>query len=203
MPGIEITQLRLKEITADDPALLNNLSLVRDKLQTDSRFFCCAEDPSLIYIFGIWTSLDAHLEFLASPACSEVLGPQEDMLRFEWTIHLETADVPHLLLKSPFVAIQRLEVDAVHVDRYNEAISKHLQALQFPGLVEIRHEWRCDAPIRNLQSVILTSWGSEIWCNIDVRKDIAFASTDGSRDILLHHAWNIEHTRFGPKKTQN
>jgi len=74
MPVVEITQLRLKGLLTDDPLLLDSLSLVRDKLQTDSRFFSCIEDPSLVYIFGFWESLDAHLQFLASPARDEVLG---------------------------------------------------------------------------------------------------------------------------------
>lgn len=193
MPVVEITQLRLKGKTADDPTLLNSLSVVRDKLQTNSRFFCCFEDPGLIYIFGVWTSLDAHLEFLASPTCSEVLGPQEDILSFQWTVHLDLNETPQDILGSSVVMIQNFEVEAARIACYEEALEKHVQALQSTGLVHIKQGWRCDMPKERRQSVILTGWTSEAWHDTESGKGLAFASTRGSRETLLHCAGNIEH----------
>ena len=130
MPVVEITKLRLKGLTVHDPALLESLSLVRDKLQTNSRFFSCIGDSSLIYIFGVWANLDAHLAFLASPARNEVLAPQEEMLDLQWTVHLELNSFSPHLLDSAFVAIERFKVDPGHLTTYDQVVKEHVRQLQ-------------------------------------------------------------------------
>src|SRR4051812_38878765 len=89
MPVLEVTQLRLKGISAADQSLLDSLDAVRSILKTNSRFYHCIEEPSLIYILGIWPSLAAHRAFLDSPECHEILGPQEELLEFQWSLHME------------------------------------------------------------------------------------------------------------------
>ncbi|KAF1926073.1 uncharacterized protein M421DRAFT_23467, partial [Didymella exigua CBS 183.55] len=160
MPVVEITQLRLKGVAVDDPALLESLSQARGKLQTNSRFFSCIEASRLIYIFGVWPSLDAHLEFLASPARDEVLGPQEAFLEFQWTIHLELDTISPLLLDAPFLAIERFDIDAVNVEAYDQVVKNHARELQSSGREpsDVTYAWRCDMPTGSHEAAILTSW---------------------------------------------
>ncbi|KZM20101.1 uncharacterized protein EKO05_0007544 [Ascochyta rabiei] len=199
MSVIEITQLRLKGLTVDEPELLKSLSLVRGQLRTNSRFFSCIEDSSLIFIFGVWPSLDAHLEFLASPARDEVLGPQEDILDFRWTVHLELDSASLLLLDAPFIAIERLNVDPGHIVAYDGVIKEHVRHLQKTESLKVTHGWRCDMPTGSHELVILTSSGS-------TRPHFTFAderivpSHDSNnkgayQKISTHHAWNMERTR--------
>ena len=195
MPVLEITQLRLEGVAADDAALLECLSRVRGDLQTNSRFFSCNEDPSLVYIFGLWKSLDAHLEFLASPACSKILKPQEEILSFEWTIHLELSNVTSSLLDSSYMAIEKIDVNAANIHRFNEAIDRHVQALRSTNSLDITHGWRCDLPPGSYQAVILTSSGPDGFCDIEAIERLVVAESDGCTSVLLHHAWNIERTQ--------
>jgi hypothetical protein len=195
MPVLEITQLRLKGVTADDASLLECLSQVRRDLQTNSRFFSCDEDPSLVYIFGIWKSLDAHLKLLASPACSEILKPQEEILSFEWTIHLELSHVTSSLLEASYMTIERIDVNATNIPCFDEAIDKHVQALRSTKSLDITHGWRCDLPPESYQAVILTSSGPDGYCDIEAIERLVIAGNDGCTSVLLHHAWNLEHTQ--------
>ncbi|CAI6338610.1 unnamed protein product [Periconia digitata] len=89
MPVLEATQLRLKGVGPEDVALIESLSSVRGILRTQSEFFSYVQDSSLIFILGLWPSLHAHREFLASPHAAAVLGAQEKMLDFESTVHME------------------------------------------------------------------------------------------------------------------
>lgn len=203
MPVVEITQLRLKGLTVDDPALLESLSLVRGKLQTNSRFFSCIEDSSLVYIFGVWPSLDAHLEFLASPARSEILGPQENILDFQWTAHLELNAISPLLLDVPFIAIEKVDVNGDQVGAWNQDIDEHVRHLQKTDQLDVIHGWRCDTPIGSHEAITLTRV-------LSLDPDVAFAGrhtaldpqgndTGAYRSILFHRARNIEQTDSGHK----
>lgn len=198
MPVIEITQLRLKVLTFDDPALLKGLSLVRSKLQTNSRFFSCIEDTNLIYIFGVWSSLDAHQTFLASPTRDEILGPQEEILDFQWTIHLELDVTSPLLLDAPFIAIERLDVNADQVDAYDKVIQEHVRSLQNSGLSEATYGWRCDMPAGSYEAVVVSSSSSEGPRVTLAGRHIALSGDDRSaqdfRETQLHRAWNLERT---------
>lgn len=199
MPVVEITQLRLRGVTANDPSLLESLSHVRDQLQTNSRFFSCVDESSLIYIFGSWPSLEAHLKFLASPARDEVLGPQEATLDFQWTIHLELDDTMSQLFDAPFLAIERFHVDAADVEAYSNIAADHARKLESEdrGLMKVTYAWRCDLPAGSCESAILTTWGTEDHGNTEAGRHITLdRASDGSfRRILFHRAWNIEQTQ--------
>lgn len=145
MPVLEVTQLRLKGLAAHDPALLHSLSTVRAKLHTSSRFYNCIDDPSLVYILGIWPSLDAHVDFLASPSRDEILGPQEDLLQFCWTVHVEMGGIDLLPLDAPILAIERIRVSEECTGALDQAIQKHIQELRGSHLFKIATGWRCDA----------------------------------------------------------
>jgi heme-degrading monooxygenase HmoA len=158
MPILEITQLRLKGLTADDPALLKTLSTVRDKLRTGSQFYNCIEDPTLIYILGAWPSLDAHLEFLASPARHEVLSPQEDMLQFCWTIHTVLGGIDLLPLDAPILAVERMRVGADHVEAFYQAMTRHTDGLRGSHPFKMAWGWRDDAAPESREAVLFTGW---------------------------------------------
>jgi hypothetical protein len=207
MSVVEITQLRLKGLTVDDPTLLESLSLVRGKLQTNSRFFSCIEDPSLIYIFGVWPSLDAHLKFLASPARNEILGPQEDILDFQWTAHLKLNAISPRLLDVPFIAIEKVEVNGDQVGAWNQDIDEHARHLQMIDQLDVIHGWRCDAPIGNHEAITLTRM-------LSLDPDVAIAgrhatlhpqgnNTGAYRCILFHRARNIEQMDSGHKTVRS
>jgi quinol monooxygenase YgiN len=202
MPVLEVTQLRLKGVTAGDAALLDCLSQVRGDLQTNSRFFGCDEDPNLIYIFGIWKSLDAHFEFLASPACSEVLKPQEEILSFQWTVHLEWSSVSSSLLDASYVAIEKIDIDAANIHRFNEAIDRRVQALRSTNSLNITYGWRCDLPPGSYQAVLLTSSGPDGSRDIEAIEKLVIAGNDGCTSVLLHHVWNMEHIPLKLKADQ-
>jgi hypothetical protein len=196
MPVLEVTQLRLKGILVADPALLENLSAVRNKLQTNSSFYSCVEDPTLVYVLGIWNSLAAHMEFLASPARDEVLGPQTDILGFEWTIHQELDAMTSLPLDAPILAIERLLVKEHCVDAFDQAVSKHASLLQDSHLAKITHGWRCDPPASSHEAVILSGWKDQNYISFSAgqHKHGSNASIEGEfEEILVHHAWNLEH----------
>ncbi|KAF2848908.1 hypothetical protein T440DRAFT_427557 [Plenodomus tracheiphilus IPT5] len=146
MPILEITQLRLKGVAAHDPALLENLSDVRRKIQTSSRFYSCIEDPALIYILGIWPSLEAHLEFLASPARDEVLGPQENVLKFCWTAHLELDSMNSLPLDTPVLGIEKLRIGGGYRAEFEQVVARYAHILESTHTTKVKHAWRCDPP---------------------------------------------------------
>lgn len=201
MPVVEITQLRLRGLTVHDPALLESLSLVRGKLQTNSRFFSCIEDSSLIYIFGVWPSLGVHLEFLASPLRDEVLAPQEELLDFQWTVHLEHNEINPLMLGSPFIAIERLGVDLDHVAAYDQIIDEHVRELRMNPSLSVAHGRRCDDPTGSQETIILTSSTSPgPHPSFAGRHAVLCHSCDDEgpyREILYHHGRNMEHMKAG------
>ncbi|ORY12224.1 hypothetical protein BCR34DRAFT_483035 [Clohesyomyces aquaticus] len=161
MPVLEVTQLRLKGVSAADRGLLRNLSLVRDALQTNSRFYHCTEDPSLIYIFGLWPSLDAHLEFLASPRSSEVLGPQEEQLDFQWALHMNLDAMSSLPLDAPVMAISMVVIKEHDIDAYNQSITATRRLFSDASRpYRIVNGWRCDPTSRNHEAVMFTGWPS-------------------------------------------
>ncbi|KAH4107517.1 hypothetical protein HBI23_130700 [Parastagonospora nodorum] len=195
MPVLEITQLRLKSVPANNPSLLQNLSAVREQLQTKSQFYTCTEDSAKLYILGIWRDLNQHLDFLASPARDEVLGPQEDMLDFEWTVHIEVDGMESLPLDAPVLAIERLVLKGNGVLAFEQAIEGYVQQLQGNTSFKIVHNWRCDTASPKAEAVFLTGWQN-------VEDDVGFSKRLRDRggletagivgQILLHHARNIE-----------
>lgn len=199
MPVLEITQLRLKGITVADPALLENLSAVRDSLQTNSVFYSCIEDPNLVYIFGIWRSLDAHLQFLASPARDQVLGPQEDILGFEWTVHQRLDETASLPLEFPILVIERLLVQERNIDTFDHALDRHARHLQGNCSAKFSHGWRCDAPEGTHEAIIFSGWEdteTHVSFSAGQQREGVEGNTSIERgayeEVLVHHLWNME-----------
>ena len=199
MPVLEITQLCLKGITVADSALLENLSAVRDQLETNSVFYCCIKNPTLVYIFGIWPSLGAHMEFLASPKRDTILGPQTDILDFGWTVHMELGAMASLPLDAPVLVIERLLVQEHDVHTFDQAVIRHARLLQDNYSIKVTHGWRCDAPAGTHEAIILSGWeDTNTHIPVDTRwcepSDTTGVSIEGGcEEILVHHLWNLEH----------
>jgi heme-degrading monooxygenase HmoA len=197
MPVLELTQLRLKGVAVDDPSLLESLSNVRGKLQTSSQFYSCIEDPTLIFILGIWPSLEAHHDFLASPARDEVLGPQEELADFQWSIHMPLNEMAFLPLDAPVLSIERLTVKEDCVDAYNQATAEDAQLLAtHTQPFNVANGWRCDANPGLHEAFIFTGWETKethTGFATKVQETTTFPAIKGLYTRLeVYHARNME-----------
>jgi heme-degrading monooxygenase HmoA len=158
MPVVEVTQLQLKGVAPSDPALLENLSSVRGILKTQSVFYSCIEDPALVFILGLWESLEAHHAFLASARAAEVLGPQESMLEFRWSVHMELDAMADLPLAAPILAIERRLVGDGDVDAYDKAAAIEKAVIRENSKHEVVSGWRVDAAPGVHEALLFTGW---------------------------------------------
>lgn len=198
MPVLELTCLRLEGLAVDDPRLLKSLSAVRDSLHTQSHFYSCIEDPTIIYILGLWPSLDAHLAFLDSPAREQVLAPQQDLLSFQWTAHMELDSMRSLPLDAPILALERLRVEARILEAFDQAATKHAQHLRASHPFKVAFGWRIDAATGTHEALILSGWEREI-THVSFamlhkgRGEGGDAALAGSfEELVVHRGWNLE-----------
>jgi hypothetical protein len=168
MPVLEILQLKIKpSISPTDPSILTSLRTVRSSLAqkvhpTHSRFFCALEDPALIYVFGLWPNVATHQAFLSSPLKPSILSPQDDLLDFNWMIHIPLEDEETLssTLEAPIVAIARLHVKGgEHVICHKEITGQYghmlVERTKPFGVVE---GWRVDKEAGSEEQVVITGW---------------------------------------------
>ncbi|KAF2690794.1 hypothetical protein K458DRAFT_438588 [Lentithecium fluviatile CBS 122367] len=181
MPVVEVTQLRLRGVAPDSPALLQNLSSVRGILKTQSEFYSCIEDPTLIFILGLWPSLEAHQDFLASPRAAEVLGPQEGMLEFRWAVHIALDAMASLPLEAPLVAMTRRQVTDDDLDAYDKAFATEKQAILESSKHKVVHGWRLDAAPGTNEALLITGWET-------AQAHAAFRARQTARDDHHHIA---------------
>jgi heme-degrading monooxygenase HmoA len=205
MPVLELLLLRLRPgISPTDPTLVKNLSTVRSLVHTNSRFYHCIEDPSLVYILGQWPSLAAHKAFLASPEREEILSRQTHQLDFLWMLHLDFAvgktmeDV--LPFTAPVLSIARMSFTTAspHVDAYKEILANHRSEIvdaTYP--YPLFDGWRIDAPDAKAEYMILTGWAS-IEAHAEFTKSMIGASQeyasarDHVEEMEVRHARNME-----------
>jgi hypothetical protein len=197
MAVLEITQLRLRMVTADNSALIWSLSAVREKLRTGSQFYNCIEDPALIYILGLWPNLEAHLEFLDSPARDEVLGPQEDMLQFCWTIHVELDGMHLLPLEAPILAMERLRFKDKCVEAFETVVTKYARRLHGNHAFRVAHGWRCDAAHGTHETLVFTGWETAqthitLEANLGHDGDDTTSLHERPETVQIIHARNLE-----------
>jgi hypothetical protein len=167
MPVLEILQLRIKpSISPSDLSILTSLRTVRTSLAekihpTNSRFYHSIEDPSLIYVLGLWDSLSKHQDFLSSPLKTEILSPQEDLLDFSWCIHIEVDSMNQLPLKAPILSIARVKLKSGdhHVKQHEEITARYRGVLEERtrpfGVVQGR---RVDGGEGEREDVVITGW---------------------------------------------
>jgi hypothetical protein len=167
MSVLEILQLRIKStLSPTDPSILTSLIQVRTSLRekvhnTNSKFYQCIEDSSLIYVFGLWPSLQTHHSFLSSHERPSVLAPQEDTLEFNWVIHIPLSSMDELPLDAPVLCIARLflKPDEGHVTRYERTVEKYREKVkQMTAPYRVVHVWRVDPEEGEKEGVMITGW---------------------------------------------
>jgi heme-degrading monooxygenase HmoA len=205
MPVLELLLLRLRPgISATDPTLVENLSTVRSLVHTDSRFYHCTEEPSLVYILGQWPSLAAHKAFLASPEREQILSHQTHQLDFLWMLHLDipqgTAMGDAVPFMAPVLSIARMSFPAAgpHVDAYKTILANHRSRIvDATRPYPLFDGWRVDAPEGRAEYVILTGWESAE-AHAEFTRSMREASQEyaGARDHVegmeVRHARNME-----------
>jgi heme-degrading monooxygenase HmoA len=201
MPVLEILQLQLAPgVSPDDPTIIQNMVSVRTALRervynTNSRCYQCIEDPTLIYIFGIWPDLETHQAFIDSPLKSEILALQQDQTKFKWMLHIELDDIKLLPFDAPVMNIAKLHVKTEHVTEYYEVQKKHE-----PLLVEatkpynVVTAWRCDSEDGKHEYVVLSGWES-----VEAHEALEAQSREWNKDaknwfelVEAVHAKNME-----------
>jgi heme-degrading monooxygenase HmoA len=162
MGVLELTLLRLKPgISHTDPTLLANLRDIRAEIKTNSRFYHCIEDPSLLYILGLWPSQESHNAFLASADAARILGPQEHQTEFLWGMHAELDSMQSLPLKAEVLAISRESVRLESAEKYEEDMAAKEQKIRDATAPHpVVRVWRIDAGEGNRESLIFTGWSS-------------------------------------------
>src|SRR2546421_12493164 len=105
MSVLELLRLRLRPgISPQASPLVENLSTVRSLVHTNSRFYHCIEDPTLIYSLGQRPSLAAHKAFLSSAEKDAILSHQTHQLDFAWMLHLDLPEGKSMEDVLPFTA---------------------------------------------------------------------------------------------------
>lgn len=198
MPVLEVCQLQLREgVLASDETLLRNLSGVRSVIKTKSRFYHCIEDPSIIYILGVWPSLEAHEAFLASPE-KKILSSQDDQLEFQWMLHVELEDMSVLPLDAPVIAIARLYIKGgEHIDEYNRIVDKYRDTIADATKPhKVVDGWRCDSQPGKHEALMFSGWESieaHRAFTAKMREEEEYASIrDNYEGMEVRHARDME-----------
>jgi heme-degrading monooxygenase HmoA len=167
MPTLELLKLQLKPgVSATSPRLLAILSSVRLFVKTNSRFYTCIEDNSLLYILGEWPSLEAHKAFLSSPERETVLKPQEEVADFAWCEHIEMSESMNttLPLDAQVLALARLWIkpDATSCEKFEKLMRKYRDEIVTGSSAEVLFDgWRVDQVEGEKEYVVLSGWDSQ------------------------------------------
>lgn len=167
MPTLEILKLQLKPgVSATSTELLAILSSVRAFVKTNSRFYTCIEDNSLLYILGEWPSLDAHKAFLSSRERETVLKPQEEVADIVWCEHVEIPDSMNntLPLGAQVLALARVWIkpDATSCEKFEKLVRKYRDEIVTGSSAEVMFDgWRADQVEGEKQYVLLSGWDSQ------------------------------------------
>ena len=107
--------------------------------------------------------MSAHHAFLDSPQKSEILLPQEDLLDFNWVMHMPLPSMESLPLDTHVMSIARFffrgeenpaEYQKV-MDKYRHRI---IEATKSHKMVD---GWRCDAEPGTREALVFTGWESK------------------------------------------
>jgi hypothetical protein len=166
MSVLEICLLKVRDsIHPTEPALLFALQKARTGLKekvinTHSRFYQCIDDPSRIYILGIWPSLGRHHEFLASPEKSAILDSQEESFDFGWVIHVPMNEMEDLPLKAPVLDLGYFRFKEGQDGRFGDVWAKYRdQVVECTNPYPVMDGWRVDVNKGDLKEfVVLTGW---------------------------------------------
>ncbi|KUJ13653.1 uncharacterized protein LY89DRAFT_687061 [Mollisia scopiformis] len=170
MPILEICLLKTSpNLPHTSPVFLSALQKARTLLaqkvvNTNSRFYRCIEDPSLIYILGVWPSLARHKEFLASPQKAEILDEQNELFEFQWIIHIEIGEggMKELPLEAPILGITRLFIKGDARETYQEVVHRSASVVdEGTKPFKVVKEWRIDCEEGKFEHVFVTGWVEE------------------------------------------
>ena len=217
---LEITLLNINSSTPPtSPQVLSSLqdtrSLLAEKvLPTYSRFYQNIDRPQVIFILGIWPSLESHHEFLSSDLREEVLGGQEGLFDFNWSIHVELGssggskpqdvveDVKRQLKEAKGLEVGRWMVKTGKESEFFENLTKQ-ETEGEEGLkgFQIAVGWRCDAPHGDREYVRIKGWskredaGNDLHVHEGWRKGgfLSEEETDVCEKVEVKTAWNMEH----------
>jgi heme-degrading monooxygenase HmoA len=205
MPVLELLLLRLRPgISPQDPTLVENLSTVRSLVHTNSRFYHCIEEPTLIYILGQWPSLAAHKAFLSSPEKDAILLPQTHQLDFAWMLHLDLPEGKSmedvLPFTAPILGIARIFFNNSDpdVDAYKKILADHRsKVVGTTGPYPFFDAWRIDAEEGKAEYVILTGWESveahdELTSTLRVTNREYATATGYVEGMEVRHMRNLE-----------
>jgi heme-degrading monooxygenase HmoA len=127
---------------------------LREQVQnTKSRIYQDIEDPSLIYIFGEWPTLQAHQDFTGSSLKDEILSLQGNQTQFKWMIHIEvTGGIEALPFASRVMTVSRLQgLDRDLVEKANV----------LEGCENALCAWRIDSEEGAWERLVLSGWESQ------------------------------------------
>lgn len=101
--------------TVATPALQSALKNALQVLHTASGFtfdlLSQIEDPSIIYLLGSWSSIEAHKEFLVSAENATLLEAVRELINVDLMLHAQI-DKATLPLAAPFIIVSRTVVKA-------------------------------------------------------------------------------------------
>jgi heme-degrading monooxygenase HmoA len=188
MPVLELLLLRLRPgISPKDPTLVENLSTVRSLVHTNSRFYHCIEDPTLIYVLGQWPSLATHKAFLSSPEKDAILSHQTHQLDFVWMLHLDLPEEKSMEDVLPFTApvlgIARMffNTSDPDVDVHKKTLVDHRSKIvDATGPYPLFDAWRIDAQEGQAEYVILTGWE-----NVEAHNELTSALRVSNREHAI------------------
>lgn len=168
MPVLEVLQLRVREgVSPSDPSIHSSLVEVRAVLSsrvvnTESHFYQCIEDTTLIYLLGIWPSLEAHNAFLSSAEKAEILSSQDKFLDFSWMLHIPISSMSEIPLDAPVLHVARLHVlDVERVTFLERILSSHRGKIgEATKPYNVVSEWRLDTEEARQEVITITGWKS-------------------------------------------
>ena len=163
MPTLELLALQLKPgISPTSPLLLRTISAVRAFVQTNSRFYTCLEDSSLLYILGEWPSLDAHKAFLGGPERESVLKPQDELAEFVWCEHFEMegriGDV--IPLEAQLLVLDRRWVKLKSCGKFEGVVRRYREEVVMGSVGVVFDGWRVDQREEEREYAMVSGWES-------------------------------------------
>jgi hypothetical protein len=202
MPVLELLLLRLRPgISPNDPTLVENLSTVRSLVHTNSRFYHCIEDPTLVYILGQWPSIASHKVFLSSPEKDAILSHQTHQLDFVWMLHLDLPEGKSMEDVLPFTApvlgIARMffNTSDPDVDVHKKTLVDHRSNIVgATNPYPLFDAWRIDAQEGQAEYVILTGWES-VEAHIELTSALSVSNREhatGYMEVEVRHMRNLE-----------
>jgi heme-degrading monooxygenase HmoA/quinol monooxygenase YgiN len=182
----EIALLHLSpNVTIQSPDLRLALSNAKTVMQSyTSRtfyYFQQVEDPTYIYIFGEWDSLDQHMnQFIPGAENQALLQTLKDLLTVEWLLHI---DASHAELPLPAslpadqkqvtLSVVRHFIKEGEKNEFQQTFETNKHYLQnYTTQGKLGGGWRVDGTDGKEEWVLLTPWEN-------VEQHYGFAQTEG------------------------